>query len=58
MFAALARLGARHTSIVMTLEAVFAVGLAALLLGESLGLWQGIGGAALLAATGLVRRAV
>ncbi len=57
MFAALARLGARHTSIVMTLEAVFAVGLAALLLGESLGLRQAIGGAALLAATALVRRA-
>ena len=57
MFAALARLGARHTSIVMTLEAVFAVGLAALLLGESIGLWQALGGAALLAATGLVRRA-
>lgn len=56
MFAALARLGARHTSIVMTLEAVFAVGLAALLLGEPLGLWQALGGAALLAATGLVGR--
>ena len=49
MFAALARLGARHTSIVMTLEAVFAVGLAALLLGEPLGLWQALGGAAVLA---------
>jgi len=57
MFAALARLGARHTSIVMTLEALFAVGLAALLLGEPLGLWQATGGAALLVATGLVRRA-
>ncbi len=41
----------------MTLEALFAVGLAALLLGESLGLCQALGGAALLAATGLVRRA-
>jgi drug/metabolite transporter (DMT)-like permease len=58
MFAALGRLGARHTSIVMTLEAVVAVGLAALLLGEPLGLWQALGGAALLAATGLVRRSV
>jgi len=58
MFAALARLGARHTSIVMTLEALFAVGLAALLLGEPLGLWQAIGGMALLVATALVRRAV
>ena len=57
MFAALARLGARHTSIVMTLEALFAVGLAALALGESLGFWQASGGAALLVATGLVRRA-
>lgn len=58
MFAALGRLGARHTSIVMTLEAVFAIGLAALLLGEPLGLWQALGGAALLAATGLVGRSV
>jgi drug/metabolite transporter (DMT)-like permease len=57
MFAALARLGARHTSIVMTLEAVFAVALAALLLGESLGACQALGGAAVLGATGLVRRA-
>jgi drug/metabolite transporter (DMT)-like permease len=57
MFAALARLGARHTSIVMTLEAAFAVGLAALLLGEPLGAGQALGGAAVLAATGLVRRA-
>jgi len=57
MFAALARLGARHTSVVMTLEAVFAVGLAALLLGEPVGAWQALGGAAVLAATMLVARA-
>jgi drug/metabolite transporter (DMT)-like permease len=54
MFAALARIGARHTSIVMTLEAVFAVGLATLLLGESLGMWQALGGAAVLGATMVV----
>jgi drug/metabolite transporter (DMT)-like permease len=54
MFAALARLGARHTSIVMTLEAVFAVALATLLLGETLGPWQAGGGAAIIAATLLV----
>jgi drug/metabolite transporter (DMT)-like permease len=58
MFVALARLGARHTSIVMTLEAVFAVALATLLLGEPLGLGQALGGGAVLAATVLVRRAV
>ena len=57
MFAALARLGARHTSIVMTLEAVFAVGLATLLLGEPLGGAQALGGTAVLAATVLVARA-
>ena len=56
MFAALARLGARHTSVVMTLEAAFAVGLAALLLGESLGAGQAAGGAAILAATVVVGR--
>jgi drug/metabolite transporter (DMT)-like permease len=57
MFAALARLGARHTSIVMTLEAVFAVALATLLLGEPLGIAQAIGGGAVLGATMLVARA-
>jgi drug/metabolite transporter (DMT)-like permease len=56
MFAALARLGARHTSVVMTLEAVFAVALAMLLLGEPLGLGQAVGGAAVLAATIVVAR--
>ena len=55
-FAALARLGARHTSVVMTLEAVFAVGLATLLLGEALGPAQIAGGACVLAATVVVAR--
>ena len=56
MFAALARLGARRTSVVMTLEAVFAVALATALLGEPLGLGQAVGGAAVLAATIVVAR--
>ncbi len=56
MFAALGRLGARRTSVVMTLEAVFAVGLAMLLLGEPLTPGQAIGGACVLAATTLVAR--
>jgi drug/metabolite transporter (DMT)-like permease len=55
-FAALAQLGARHTSVVMTLEAVFAVGLATLLLGEPLGPAQICGGACVLAATVVVAR--
>ena len=55
-FAALARLGARHTSVVMTLEAVFTVGLATLLLGEPLGPAQIAGGACVLAATVAVAR--
>lgn len=56
MFAALARLDARHTSVVMTLEAVFAVALATLLLGEPLGACQALVGAGVLAATMLVAR--
>jgi drug/metabolite transporter (DMT)-like permease len=56
MFAALTRLGARHTSVVMTLEAVFAVALATLLLGEPLGPGQAAGGACILAATAVVTR--
>jgi drug/metabolite transporter (DMT)-like permease len=55
-FAALVRLGARHTSVVMTLEAVFTVALATLLLGESLGPAQLAGGACVLAATVVVAR--
>lgn len=56
MFAALARLGARHTSVVMTLEALFAVALAMLLLGEPVGPGQAVGGACILAATMVVTR--
>lgn len=55
-FAALAQLGARHTSVVMTLEAVFAIGLATLLLGEALTPAQVAGGACVLAATVVVAR--
>jgi drug/metabolite transporter (DMT)-like permease len=56
MFAALGRLGARRTSVVMTLEAVFAVALAVLMLGEPLTPGQAVGGACVLAATTLVVR--
>ena len=56
MFAALARLGARLTAVVMTLEAVFTVALATLLLGEPLNARQAIGGAGVLAATIVVAR--
>ena len=56
MFAALARIGARHTAVVMTLEAVVAVALATLLLGEPLAPGQAAGGACVLAATVLVAR--
>ncbi|MGI8794118.1 MAG: EamA family transporter, partial [Acidimicrobiales bacterium] len=56
MFAALKRLGASRTAVVMTLEAASAVVLAALLLGERLAFVQLIGGAAILAATVLIAR--
>ena len=56
MFAALARIGARHTAVVMTLEAVVAVALATLLLGEPLAPGQAAGGGCVLAATVLVAR--
>lgn len=51
MFAALRRIGPRRTGIVMTLEAAFAVMLAALFLNETIGALQLLGGAAILAAT-------
>jgi drug/metabolite transporter (DMT)-like permease len=54
LFAALRRMGASQTAIVMTMEALSAVVLGALLLGERLGLRQAVGGAAILAATVLV----
>ena len=54
LFAALARLGASRTAVVMTLEALSSVVLAALLLGETIGPVQLVGGAAILAATVLI----
>jgi drug/metabolite transporter (DMT)-like permease len=54
MFAALARLGASRTAVVMTLEALSSVVLGALLLSESIGAVQLAGGAAILAATVLI----
>ena len=56
LFAALARLGASRTAVVMTLEALSGVVLAALLLGEVIGPVQLAGGAAILAATILISR--
>jgi drug/metabolite transporter (DMT)-like permease len=56
LFAALARLGASRTAVVMTLEALSGVVLAALLLGEVIGPVQLAGGAAILAATVLISR--
>jgi len=50
MFAALRRLGSQRTSVLLTLEAVFAIVLAAAFLGEGLGATQALGGAAVLAA--------
>ncbi|MBV9411194.1 MAG: DMT family transporter [Acidimicrobiia bacterium] len=49
MFAALRRLGSQRTSVLLTLEAVFAIVLAAVFLGEGLGIAQAVGGAAVLA---------
>lgn len=56
MFAALGRLGPSRTAVVMTLEALSAVVLGALLLGEVIGPVQLAGGAAILAATVLISR--
>jgi len=50
MFAALRRLGSQRTSVLLTLEAVFAIVLAAIFLDEGLGAAQAVGGAAVLAA--------
>jgi len=49
MFAALRRLGSQRTSVLLTLEAVFAIVLAAIFLDEGLGVVQALGGAAVLA---------
>ncbi|HMC51642.1 MAG TPA: DMT family transporter, partial [Acidimicrobiales bacterium] len=54
MFLALARIGASRTSVVMTLEALFAVVLGAAVLGETLTAGQVVGGAAILAATAVI----
>jgi len=51
MFATLRRMGPRRTAIIMTLEALFAILLAALFLNESIGPLQLVGGAAVLTAT-------
>lgn len=56
MFAALKRLGASRTAVVMTLEAASAVVLGALVLGERLGWVQLGGGLAILVATVLIAR--
>ncbi|MBV8304167.1 MAG: DMT family transporter, partial [Acidimicrobiia bacterium] len=50
MFAALRRLGSQRTSVLLTLEAVFAILLAGIFLGEQLGALQALGGAAVLGA--------
>ena len=49
-FAALARIGASHTAVVMTLEAASTVVLAAIVLGEGISPAQALGGLAILAA--------
>jgi drug/metabolite transporter (DMT)-like permease len=54
MFAGLRRLGPAPTAVVMTLEALFAIVLSGLFLGESLGPLQIVGGVAILAATVLI----
>lgn len=54
LFAALRRLGATRTSVVMTLEALSAVVLGAAVLGEHLGPAQIVGGAAILAAAAAI----
>jgi drug/metabolite transporter (DMT)-like permease len=54
LFAALGRLGASRTAVVMTLEALSGVVLAAVLLGETIGVVQLAGGLAILAATVLI----
>jgi drug/metabolite transporter (DMT)-like permease len=54
MFAGLRRLGPAPTAVVMTLEALFAIVLSGIFLGESLGPLQIVGGLAILAATILI----
>ena len=57
MFAALRRVGASTTAVVMTLEAFFATVLAAVFLSEGVRPLQGVGGGAILTATVLLARA-
>jgi drug/metabolite transporter (DMT)-like permease len=54
MFAALRRLGSQRTSVLLTLEAVFAIVLAAIFLDEGLAPLQAVGGAAVLAAAVII----
>src|SRR5205823_3426666 len=54
MFAALRRLGSQRTSVLLTLEAVFAIVLAAIFLDEGLGAAQALGGTAVLAAAVII----
>jgi drug/metabolite transporter (DMT)-like permease len=54
MFAALRHLGSQRTSVLLTLEAVFAIVLAAVFLDEGLGGAQALGGAAVLAAAVII----
>ena len=56
MFAALQRISPARTSVVMTLEAFFAIVLGAIFLGESMRPLQVVGGVAVLAAAVLVSR--
>lgn len=56
LFAALGKLGASRTAVVMTLEALSSVVLAAVLLGETIGGIQLAGGAAVLVAAVLISR--
>ncbi|MEY2433428.1 MAG: hypothetical protein QOC92_3153, partial [Acidimicrobiaceae bacterium] len=55
-FAAMNRIGAARVAVVMTLEAVSAVVMAALFLGESVSVTQAIGGVAVLAAAVVIAR--
>lgn len=54
LFAALPRIGASRTSVIMTLEAFFAIVLTSALLDESVRLVQIVGGAAILAGAALI----
>lgn len=56
MFAAMHRIGATRVAVVMTLEAVASVVLAAIFLGESVTAVQGLGGVAVLAAAVVIAR--